>query len=1224
MEIFGATVPKSTISLSAINGNLQIADLTSVAIDSSIPNRYYTSEYNTGAALVADGVNSGTTMGLTGFIDIPDGDQVLVGNPTPGSPPGTLNTVYELYAYGDKSTLVAFQPESSVQGGASGSFMDLPTTNLGYTDDAGYLPVFTEFPQKISSVVNGTVQYFDELLLGTDRIYTTSTSAGVFSQVPSNGPLSKKGGVISAASFAPTNNQIIYAGTNKGEVFVTLNNGGDFFQEIDAGLPTGGIISSITVDPNNPLLVYVTIGGLAAGSNIFKGVLTDTNGKATAAWTNITGNLVGQTADALVDDPRSQPGSGAPNGRLYVGTNTGVYVSVNGGANWTVLGVGLPHVPVVDLQFNQSLEELVAGTQGRGAFVISTDRIGPHVVSVSPASPVNPLAGSLTSVTVTFNKAIGSFPINQITITGPNGQVITPLTVTDVSVPPPGLPNPHNVWQITFAAQSADGIYTFKVGPDVTDLVGNDMDQNQNGINGENPGDVYTFTVDLNSTDDGQFVSGLYNDLLGRPSDTAGFEGALAPIDAARSALLQQFAAAYVTSAGATQLINELYQSSGTTYSTTNPMSILGVGNLLPGVAANQAFWDSVLQGGGSFEQIIISLVGSINYFTQTGAGHDVNGNDSAFVTQVYEDLLNRAPSNFELNQLFVPQLGAAEATARTQDARSLLAGQGYLSNIISADYNLYLNRNPASSDIAYWTNQLQTGTTQDQFVADLLASPEYFQNDAPRVVGGGATASNQTWVEAVYKQLFPNYTVSQGQVNNLAGLISSNQQTLLSVAIALDTSNLYRFGDLASNPNNYVNGSVNRAYVQYLGRNATPGEITHWEQVYAANPNYRIEDLDAAILGSGEYFADHTTANTPLPSQNQQWADALYTAVVGATNEPAEQTDLLFLSNEDGIARDAVAAAVVSPGEFTNDVTKFVYESDLHRAPSANELALWQSVVGQRAAAPGGLNGDEQLLTAVLGSGEYFLDQSDPTDGGLSTNNSWLTSLYNSLLVPFNQAGETANLEALIADYTPTRVAVATSFLNSIEYRTDFITNEYEALLGRSPTTGTNSEVSYWLSALAAGTTQEQLIASLISSSEFFTRSPLIIGQTGNATDTTFVKAAYLVLFPNYTVDNGTVSYWVGRLTSNPPTVTPLQMATILDTSTAYYFGFDPTHGNYTNGFVNREYIKLLGRNASQAEINYWMSVYNSSAAVPFNTPAFLEAILGSNEYFQKPHQFP
>ena len=84
--------------------------------------------------------------------------------------------------------------------------------------------------------------------------------------------------------------------------------------------------------------------------------------------------------------------------------------------------------------------------------------------------------------------------------------------------------------------------------------------------------------------------------------------------------------------------------------------------------------------------------------------------------------------------------------------------------------------------------------------------------------------------------------------------------------------------------------------------------------------------------------------------------------------------------------------------------------------------------------------------------------------------------------------------------------------------------------------------------------------------------------------------------------------------------------MATILDTSTLYFFGANPASGNYVNGFVNRLYVKYLGRNASQAEINYLMSVYNADAAakVPYSTLALTATILDTNEYFQKTHQFP
>src|SRR5262249_13346259 len=47
-------------------------------------------------------------------------------------------------------------------------------------------------------------------------------------------------------------------------------------------------------------------------------------------------------------------------------------------------------------------------------------------------------------------------------------------------------------FDVTFAAQTAAGNYQLVVGPDVRDLAGNPMDQNQNGVNGEGPADRAT------------------------------------------------------------------------------------------------------------------------------------------------------------------------------------------------------------------------------------------------------------------------------------------------------------------------------------------------------------------------------------------------------------------------------------------------------------------------------------------------------------------------------------------------------------------------------------------------------------------------------------------------------------------------------------------------------------------------------------------------------------
>ena len=1245
------STPISSVQITDINGNLQIADVTSVAVDPLIPGQIYSTEYGTGTAVTSGGLNWVTSGLINPLPDSNaaaaqgsgDGAVVQVAAPDPNAPVGTLATVYNLFAYNLGGAFANYQPESSNQGGALNTFQDLPTAGLSVNDTAGYRPVLALYPQKVFS----QGKYQDVLLLGTDRIYTTETGSALWDDRV--GHALSPGNYITAAAFAPTNDQVIYAATSDGKLFVTFNGGTDGWPERDAGLPTGGTITSIVVDDNNSNVAFLTVNGGPAGSGH---VYMTINGGA--SWKNITGNLPINAAYSLAENPQLQGASGAPSGRLYVGTNNGVYVSVND-VTWTPLGAGMPNVAVTSLDFNQNLEELVAGTNGRGAFMISTQFVGAKVISVSPGTPVNPLAGPLTSVTVTFNEPISKFlPSDVDSITGPNGPIpLNTVTVTDVSVALPDQANPQTQWQITFPAQTANGIYTFQIGPNILNSVGLPMDQNGNQINGENPGDIATFTVDLNSTDDGHFVTGLYNDLLGRPADTVGFETVLGPIDAARNSLLPGISGAYVTELGVPQLITDLYQSSGTTFSTSNTMSILGVGDLLgqpvSSFPGSLAYWESVVQGGGSFEQIIASLVGSPQYFNQTGVNHDINGNDTAFVNQIYMDLLGRAPNSYELNTLFVPQLTNAELNARTSDARTLLAGAAYETQVIDADYNLYLNRNPttgASGEVAYWLNEFKAGVTQDQLVASLLSSSEYYNIDAPRVLGVAPSSNPQTendiWIRAVYKQLFPNYTISPTTEEPYwDNLLDSNQQSLAQVGYILDTSSLYRFGNITANPANYVNGSVDRAYQQFLGRDMfngsgnTPNEVAYWEGVYAANPNYRVENLDAALLGSGEYFAKNSTPNTPLGSQDQQWATAMYEAVfmesslTAAQQQAVQNTDLPFLSTAEENARTAIGTTVAGSQEFAIKVTDFVYENYLKRAPNAAELNVWsnplQPIVGQGASVAGGLNGDEQLINAVLSSPLYFNLQSDPTDGGLATNNSWMTSLYLSLRVPFNAAGEAANLNYLDNAYAPARLTAIEGFLTSPEYRTDFIQNEYTTLLGRAASAG---EVSFWLSDLQAGVTQEQLIASLISSPEFFNRAPTIIGQSMTpASTTTLVEAAYQVLFPNYVMStsgpNSELSYWVNKLGPTPSAAAILSMATILDTSSLYYFGSptNPPGSPFTNagvnGFINRQYVKFLGRNATQAEINVWMTAFTT-------TPNLIASLLDSTEYLVKTHQFP
>src|SRR5262249_1807857 len=64
----------------------------------------------------------------------------------------------------------------------------------------------------------------------------------------------------------------------------------------------------------------------------------------------------------------------------------------------------------------------------------------------------------------------------------------------------------NNVWQISFAPQIAQGTYNVTLGPNITDIAGNAMNQNGNGTNGE-PADVFQSSVFLQDNSPPRVIS---------------------------------------------------------------------------------------------------------------------------------------------------------------------------------------------------------------------------------------------------------------------------------------------------------------------------------------------------------------------------------------------------------------------------------------------------------------------------------------------------------------------------------------------------------------------------------------------------------------------------------------------------------------------------------------------------------------------------------------------
>ncbi len=138
-----------------------------------------------------------------------------------------------------------------------------------------------------------------------------------------------------------------------------------------------------------------------------------------------------------------------------------------------------------------NLNKLINGTSPPPPPPPPADTNGARVVSGA-------FSGTSTTdfnrVRLTFNEAIAESTFTAadvVALSGPGGAGITPTGVAAVSG------SNGTQFDVTFATQSALGTYSITVGPDILDLAGNAMNQNQNAVNGEATADRYTTTATI-------------------------------------------------------------------------------------------------------------------------------------------------------------------------------------------------------------------------------------------------------------------------------------------------------------------------------------------------------------------------------------------------------------------------------------------------------------------------------------------------------------------------------------------------------------------------------------------------------------------------------------------------------------------------------------------------------------------------------------------------------
>jgi hypothetical protein len=135
--------------------------------------------------------------------------------------------------------------------------------------------------------------------------------------------------------------------------------------------------------------------------------------------------------------------------------------------------------------------------------------------------------------------------------------------------------------------------------------------------------------------------------------------------------------------------------------------------------AAGNLAWTNFLLAGGTLEQLVAGLTGSQEYFVRSG------GNNRAFLSHLYLDLLNREAS---VNELTAWELALVAGVPRTNVTGAFVTSQEYRGDLLQANYQTFLKRPTDSEAVLFWTNAMNTGATDQQVLAQIFGSPEGYQ----------------------------------------------------------------------------------------------------------------------------------------------------------------------------------------------------------------------------------------------------------------------------------------------------------------------------------------------------------------------------------------------------------------------------------------------------------------------------------------------------------------
>ena len=229
--------------------------------------------------------------------------------------------------------------------------------------NGGYSPMNSGIPASDQGAFVAPI-YVDQnsytIYSGRSALYASYNDGSTWQAI--SPPLTAKISAISSSILDP---DVIYIGSQGGEVLVTQTGGGTKPTSWTAinknGLPNR-YISDVEASLVEEKTAYITLSGFNS-AHVFK---TTDLGKS---WTDIGKNLPDVPTNCIAIHPDDEK-------ILFVGTDIGVYGTYDGGISWFPLGTGFPSTSVIDIQFylgsttDPGITKLRVSTHGRSMWEI--------------------------------------------------------------------------------------------------------------------------------------------------------------------------------------------------------------------------------------------------------------------------------------------------------------------------------------------------------------------------------------------------------------------------------------------------------------------------------------------------------------------------------------------------------------------------------------------------------------------------------------------------------------------------------------------------------------------------------------------------------------------------------------------------------------------------------------------------------------------------------------